>query len=508
MDPINKKTKKFLECRNISACQALNLMTTCLGVMITGGLNSLLSFWIADNLNDGKLENLFFLLAILMGINFCGFVLTARGFQWVIWSFSPIFQNTQTCERLIHLINAKTFAAGIPPTLECRQWRNILQFLQWLLSQSTLQTACLKFMLETPVIELGAVIGKMMCLDSLLIPVDMWIGLRCLWNEPTFLFYFLLWVLLLRRTACEFERMKKKREKKWYNKKSNNNLRHFRTRTRSAQVWCMDSDCRFGCWTCARGRLNWSSCLSIVLLLGKCKLIFWYWWVLRIVILLSRGRRARVWLNRWPRSWYQLLCWGRHSLSREKCGIDTISTIRSELNKLTSVKILRQFIWGVRWRRGRRRCGARRRILHYRWRMNSNFSHLSMRWNRRNRTWWSWGRHNWRCSCRPNIIIICGWSVGMIACVTSKMHRVVDCLRSWYLLLHNTAINWWEWWTHSVWRGWSSNVNADFLLSLGLRSNCRWSKRVLGLRRPCGGVIQFTVVTRICPTMTIPEKWH
>eukprot|EP00298_Acanthocystis_sp_HF-20_P010185 c18727_g1_i2.p1 GENE.c18727_g1_i2~~c18727_g1_i2.p1 ORF type:complete len:659 (+),score=249.07 c18727_g1_i2:31-2007(+) len=65
-----------------SACQALNLLTTCLGTMVTGGLNTIFAFWISDNLNDGKLENMYFLLAGLMLINTFFFVIVSQQFRY------------------------------------------------------------------------------------------------------------------------------------------------------------------------------------------------------------------------------------------------------------------------------------------------------------------------------------------------------------------------------------------------------------------------------------------
>eukprot|EP00299_Pterocystis_sp_00344_P013431 c6580_g1_i1.p1 GENE.c6580_g1_i1~~c6580_g1_i1.p1 ORF type:complete len:723 (+),score=138.32 c6580_g1_i1:308-2170(+) len=65
-----------------SVCQSLNLVTMGLGFMITGGMNSVLSFWISDNLNAGKLENIFFLLSGIMVVNLLGFVQVSRTFSF------------------------------------------------------------------------------------------------------------------------------------------------------------------------------------------------------------------------------------------------------------------------------------------------------------------------------------------------------------------------------------------------------------------------------------------
>eukprot|EP00299_Pterocystis_sp_00344_P018761 c9356_g1_i1.p1 GENE.c9356_g1_i1~~c9356_g1_i1.p1 ORF type:complete len:228 (-),score=44.29 c9356_g1_i1:49-732(-) len=65
-----------------SVCQSLNLLTTSLGFMVTGGLNSVLSFWVKDNLNHAKLENIFFLLAGLMVLNILAFTYVAKNFRF------------------------------------------------------------------------------------------------------------------------------------------------------------------------------------------------------------------------------------------------------------------------------------------------------------------------------------------------------------------------------------------------------------------------------------------
>ncbi|KAF0692346.1 hypothetical protein As57867_016500, partial [Aphanomyces stellatus] len=49
-----------------SVSQALNLLTTTLGAVVAGGTNSIFSFWIPMNLNDGHLEGVFFVLAALV----------------------------------------------------------------------------------------------------------------------------------------------------------------------------------------------------------------------------------------------------------------------------------------------------------------------------------------------------------------------------------------------------------------------------------------------------------
>jgi len=63
-----------------SVCQALNLLTTSLGSMVTGGINSIFASWLPDNLDDGKLENVYFFIA---GLSAVGFV----ALRWVSATF-------------------------------------------------------------------------------------------------------------------------------------------------------------------------------------------------------------------------------------------------------------------------------------------------------------------------------------------------------------------------------------------------------------------------------------
>ena len=65
-----------------SVCQALNLLATCLGSFITGALNSVFVTWLPDNLNDGKLNIFFFVLAFLMFLNLLAFMRVSPGFKY------------------------------------------------------------------------------------------------------------------------------------------------------------------------------------------------------------------------------------------------------------------------------------------------------------------------------------------------------------------------------------------------------------------------------------------
>ncbi|KAF0712760.1 hypothetical protein As57867_004674, partial [Aphanomyces stellatus] len=65
-----------------SVCQALNLLTTTLGSLVAGGTNSIFSFWITSDLNDGHLENVFFVFAALVFVNLIGFIFVSQGFEY------------------------------------------------------------------------------------------------------------------------------------------------------------------------------------------------------------------------------------------------------------------------------------------------------------------------------------------------------------------------------------------------------------------------------------------
>ena len=63
-----------------SVCQALNLLTTSIGAMVTGGINSMFSDFIPDDLDKGHLEYVFFFVAALTFITMCGFFVVSYGF--------------------------------------------------------------------------------------------------------------------------------------------------------------------------------------------------------------------------------------------------------------------------------------------------------------------------------------------------------------------------------------------------------------------------------------------
>jgi solute carrier family 15 (peptide/histidine transporter), member 3/4 len=65
-----------------SVCQALNLLATCLGSFVTAALNSVFVAWIPDDLDTGRLDLLYFVLAALMALNLLGFLRVAPGFVY------------------------------------------------------------------------------------------------------------------------------------------------------------------------------------------------------------------------------------------------------------------------------------------------------------------------------------------------------------------------------------------------------------------------------------------
>ena len=65
-----------------SVCQALNLLTTSLGSMLTGGINSIFSSWLPDNLNDGKLELVYFFIAGLAFVAYLALRVVSADFKY------------------------------------------------------------------------------------------------------------------------------------------------------------------------------------------------------------------------------------------------------------------------------------------------------------------------------------------------------------------------------------------------------------------------------------------
>lgn len=67
-----------------SVCQALNLLTTSLGYIVAGAINSIFSFWITSDLNDGGLEYIFYVLALLVLFNLLAFIVVSQSFEYHI----------------------------------------------------------------------------------------------------------------------------------------------------------------------------------------------------------------------------------------------------------------------------------------------------------------------------------------------------------------------------------------------------------------------------------------
>jgi peptide/histidine transporter 3/4 len=65
-----------------SVCQALNLLTTSLGFMITGGINSALSGWIPRNLDDGHLERVYLFVAVVVAATYVSILRVSKGFRY------------------------------------------------------------------------------------------------------------------------------------------------------------------------------------------------------------------------------------------------------------------------------------------------------------------------------------------------------------------------------------------------------------------------------------------
>eukprot|EP00121_Abeoforma_whisleri_P009153 Awhi_evm1s8410 len=65
-----------------AVCQALNMLTTSLGTMVGGTINSITIMWLPDDLNTGHQEYTYFLTFGLGTINLIGFILVARGFTY------------------------------------------------------------------------------------------------------------------------------------------------------------------------------------------------------------------------------------------------------------------------------------------------------------------------------------------------------------------------------------------------------------------------------------------
>jgi peptide/histidine transporter 3/4 len=77
-----------------SVCQAINMLTTSLGTMLGGTINSLCRSFLPDDLNQGNMEYVYFLIAALGAINLAVYMVVSRGFKY----------NSKVC----HVPNSRT----------------------------------------------------------------------------------------------------------------------------------------------------------------------------------------------------------------------------------------------------------------------------------------------------------------------------------------------------------------------------------------------------------------
>jgi len=73
-----------------SVCQSINLLCTAFGSLAAAGFNSIMQGWIPQNLNEGKLENVFFVLAVLMAVNIAAFKLLSANFDHRAPELDPV----------------------------------------------------------------------------------------------------------------------------------------------------------------------------------------------------------------------------------------------------------------------------------------------------------------------------------------------------------------------------------------------------------------------------------
>ncbi|EGZ09165.1 hypothetical protein PHYSODRAFT_259816 [Phytophthora sojae] len=65
-----------------SVCQALNLLTTTLGFIVAGAINSIFSFWVTSDLNNGHLEYIYYMMAFLVFVLLVAFVFVSQSFEY------------------------------------------------------------------------------------------------------------------------------------------------------------------------------------------------------------------------------------------------------------------------------------------------------------------------------------------------------------------------------------------------------------------------------------------
>ena len=92
-----------------SVCQSINLLCTAFGSLAAAGLNSACAAWIPDNLNDGHLDYLFFLLAGLMAADLLLFTVVGRRFA----EHAQLDEGAATAVRRSSLSLAGSVAPGM-----------------------------------------------------------------------------------------------------------------------------------------------------------------------------------------------------------------------------------------------------------------------------------------------------------------------------------------------------------------------------------------------------------
>ncbi|KNC74903.1 hypothetical protein SARC_12561 [Sphaeroforma arctica JP610] len=65
-----------------AVCQAINMLTTSLGTMVGGTINSVLSDWLPNDLNNGHMDLVYFVIAGLGIVNLAVFMLVSPGFVY------------------------------------------------------------------------------------------------------------------------------------------------------------------------------------------------------------------------------------------------------------------------------------------------------------------------------------------------------------------------------------------------------------------------------------------
>ena len=92
-----------------SVCQSINLLCTAFGSLAAAGLNSACAAWIPDNLNNGHLDYLFFLLAGLMAADLLLFTVVGRRFA----EHAQLDEGAATAVRRSSLSLAGSVAPGM-----------------------------------------------------------------------------------------------------------------------------------------------------------------------------------------------------------------------------------------------------------------------------------------------------------------------------------------------------------------------------------------------------------